>query len=163
MIEALATIGVYGTTETTFFDAVTRFGTTAFVDTRRRRGLRGAEYAYANAARLEASLRERGIGYVHRLDLAPSESSRAIEKARDAAGGVAKRQRVGLSSEFIAGFEAECLREFDADAFAAGFPPGSRVVLFCVEQDPGACHRSLIADHLAQRLGIPWRDLTPGG
>ena len=50
MAEVL-TIGAYGWDAETFFDALVRERVGVFCDLRRRRGVRGPEYAFANSAR----------------------------------------------------------------------------------------------------------------
>ena len=67
------------------------------LDVRQRRGVRGAEYAWANARRLEASLREAGIGYQHLPELAPTTSMREAQYEADAARGEGKRSRTVLA------------------------------------------------------------------
>lgn len=156
------TIGVYGFDEAGFFAALQEAGVDAFCDTRRRRGVRGSSYAFANAGRLQARLAELDIAYVHRLDLAPSRELRAAEARRDRAAQVTKRGRIELSAEFCAGYRAECLEDFDSAEFAASFGPDvRRVVLFCVEREPGACHRSIIAERLEMDLAITVCHLLP--
>jgi uncharacterized protein (DUF488 family) len=77
----IVTIGVYGFDAESFFAALQRAGVDTLCDIRRRRGVRGSEYAFANRARLEARLAARGIRYVHRLDLAPSTALREAQYA----------------------------------------------------------------------------------
>jgi uncharacterized protein (DUF488 family) len=135
------TIGAYGWSEATFFAALQSAGVRTFCDIRRRRGVRGHEYAFANAGRLQARLTELGIAYVHRLDLAPSDALRQAQARADAKDHTARRSRTELTAEFAAAFENEVLTGFDPAAFLAGFAEAGPVVLFCVERDPQACHR----------------------
>jgi uncharacterized protein (DUF488 family) len=156
------TIGVYGFTEDGFFDALRAAGIDTFCDLRRRRGVRGSEYAFVNAARLQQELAARGIAYRHFLELAPSRELREAQAAEDRAARVAKRQRTGLSDGFAAGYREECLAGFDGAAFAAALGPDARrVVLFCVEREPSACHRSLVAERLERDLGAAVTHLVP--
>lgn len=160
----IVTIGVYGFDEERFFAALQRAGVDTLCDIRRRRGVRGSEYAFANRARLEARLAALGIRYVHRLDLAPSNELRQGQYSVDAAAGVAKRQRAELSSAFAAGYRRECLGAFDSHHFAADLGEDAHVVaLLCVESAPAACHRSLVAERLAADLGLGVTDLLPDG
>lgn len=158
---AIATIGVYGTTRESFFGALREFGATHFVDIRRRRGLRGHEYAYANATALQSELSALGIAYVHELRLAASNEARSAQIAVDKATDAGQRSRASLSPEFAARYRSECLEGFDVAEFMAQFPPCAKIVLFCVERSPDACHRSLAAEHIAVFCGVPWRDITP--
>ncbi|GMV87897.1 MAG: hypothetical protein AMXMBFR81_08280 [Chthonomonas sp.] len=161
MSREIFTIGVYGTTESGFFQALSDHGITHFVDVRRRRGVRGSLHTYANAKALEAKLSAMGITYVHRQDLSPSLETRALQKAADAASDETKRGRTGLAPAFVQGYESDCLNHFDAVGFLTEFPADARIVLFCVESLPEACHRSLLAERLAQAEAKRWFDITP--
>jgi uncharacterized protein (DUF488 family) len=158
MVEVL-TIGAHGWSATAFFDALVRERVGVFCDLRRRRGVRGAEYAFANSARLQGRLDELGIAYRHRLDLAPSTAIRQAQYAVDESMGVAKRERTQLAPAFAAAYAEECLADFDPAEFLADLAPGP-ICLFCVEREPAACHRSLVAERLAA-AGAPVRHLVP--
>jgi uncharacterized protein (DUF488 family) len=158
----IVTIGVYGYDAESFFAALQCAGVDTLCDIRRRRGVRGSEYAFANRVRLEARLTAFGIRYVHRLDLAPSNELRHAQYSVDASAGVAKRQRAILSPAFAEGYRHECLDVFDGQQFAADLGDTAHVVaLLCVESAPAACHRSLAAERLAQALGLPVEHLLP--
>ncbi len=158
----VVTIGVYGFDAETFFTALQRAGVDTLCDIRRRRGVRGSEYAFANRARLEARLAALGIRYVHRLALAPSTELRQDQYRVDAVDGVTKRQREALSPAFAEGYHRECLTAFDSRQFAADLGEDAYVVaLLCVETAPAACHRSLAAARLAEDLGLDVEHLLP--
>lgn len=160
----IVTIGAYGWDEERFFAALQDAGVDTFCDVRQRRGVRGREYAFANSGRLQARLGALGIRYIHRLDLAPSAALRAVQGAADAASHTGKRQRAALSPEFVRAYTADRLEGFDSAAFAASLGAETRVVaLFCVEGEPAACHRSLLAARLADALGVRVRHLAPAG
>ncbi|MBV6503915.1 MAG: hypothetical protein AKCLJLPJ_02009 [Fimbriimonadales bacterium] len=163
MSQRVFTIGVYGTTEATFFIALCEHGITHFIDVRRRRGMRGSQYAYANATALQKKLREVGIEYEHHRELSPSKEIREVQKAADTDAGTTKTARIQLCSEFVRRYESECLAGFDVCAFLGTFPENAKLVLFCVEKQPQACHRSLLAEHIQGATGVVWRDITPGG
>jgi hypothetical protein len=155
------TIGVYGYDAAGFFAALQAAHVDTFCDIRRRRAVRGREYAFANSNRLQARLAELGIRYVHRLDLAPSNALRNVQHTVDEAAHVARRQRAALSQAFVAGYQAECMAPFNAPAFAASFGPDARVVaLCCVEREPAACHRALLAARLEADLGVKVKHLV---
>ncbi len=155
-LPSLVTIGVYGSNEASFFDALQQAGVDTFVDVRARRGVRGAAYAFANSQRLQARLAEMGIRYVHRPDLAPSAATRGQQVAADKASKIAKRQRAVLDPAFAAAYRQERLAGFDSRQFIADLGPEARVVaLFCVEREPAACHRSLLATRVQRDLGLP--------
>jgi hypothetical protein len=162
MTPEIVTIGVYGWDEASFWAALQAAGVDTFVDIRRRRGVRGAAYAFANAGRLQAGLAALGIRYLHRLDLAPSLETRAAQETADRAAHVVRRQRTALDPAFSERYQRECLASFDSRAFLALLDPGARVIaLFCVEGEPAACHRSLLAARLASDLSLVVEHLRP--
>jgi hypothetical protein len=74
----------------------------------------------------------------------------------------AKRKRTELSEDFIRGYREDCLRHLDGAAFLEHVGQEARViVLFCVERDPAACHRSLLAAGLQDILNCKVLHLTP--
>lgn len=151
----IVTLGVYGSTEDSFFGALRDAGVDTFVDVRQRRGLRGSQYAYANSTRLQQRLAELGIRYVHLKDLAPTSSVRERQKAADKQAGISKRDRDRLGEAFVEAYQSEILAPYDLDAFFEALPEDAQTVaLFCVEQAPAACHRSLLADALRQEYGL---------
>jgi len=151
----IVTIGVYGYEEEEFFAALANARVDLFCDVRRRRGVRGALYAFANSQRLQARLAEMGIRYLHRQDLAPDNDIRQAQYAVDKSQKVAKRQREVLSPEFITAYGERVLSSFDSRAFVESLPADTQVLaFFCVERAPEACHRLLLAEKLAQDLGL---------
>jgi uncharacterized protein (DUF488 family) len=157
----IITIGAIGYTAESFFQALQSAGVDTLVDIRRRRAVRGHDYAFANSQRLQARLAESGIRYLHRLDLAPPSTARQQQHAADKAAGVATRKRTELSPEFVAIYERDVLGSFDPDSLLADLSPDARVVaLMCVERRPEVCHRSLLAARLHHALGVEVRHLT---
>lgn len=156
------TIGAYGWDEADFVQVIRDVSPDVFVDVRRRRGLRGREYAWANSTRLQATLADAGVPYVHRLDVAPSDATRHIV-ARDAdAAGIGYRNRTSLSQDYLDAYGHEVLEGFDASEFVASLGDGiETVVLFCVERVPAACHRSLLAERMAGDLGAEVMHIVP--
>lgn len=160
--EALLSIGVYGFTEGSFFEALQRASVDCFCDVRARRGLRGSEYAFANSKRLQSRLESLGIAYVHIKDLAPSSTVREAQHAEDARMGVAKRSRSELGAAFKEHYIRENLIDFDASDLLENVLGGARrPVFFCVEREPNACHRSLLTDELAKQTGLPVEHIVP--
>lgn len=158
----LVTLGVYDTSEAAFFAALQAAGVDTFCDIRYRRGVRGSKYAFVNSVRLQRRLAELGIRYLHCRDLAPSPGLRQRQASADEAEGTTKRQRRVLGEVFIAGYGEECLARFDSRRFIERLGAGARVVaLFCVEREPAACHRSLLAEKLRQDLGLAVEHLRP--
>jgi uncharacterized protein (DUF488 family) len=158
----LVTLGVYDSGEEAFFAALQAAGVDTFCDIRYRRGVRGSAYAFVNSARLQRRLAELGIRYLHCRDLAPSPLLRQRQASADEAQGTKKRQRRVLGDVFISGYGEECLARFDSRRFIERLGAGARVVaLFCVEREPAACHRSLLAEKLQQDLGMEVEHLRP--
>ena len=151
------TIGVYGWTLPRFLDALREKSVELVVDVRQRRGVRGSEYAWANAGRLQEALADAGIGYAHRKQLAPTTELRQLQYRADEAAGVGKRTRMELAPEYRAGYLREILDRADLTPLLAELP----AALVCVERDPEACHRSLIAARLAEEHGVAVEHLRP--
>jgi uncharacterized protein (DUF488 family) len=151
----IVTIGVYGYDEATFFAALQAAGVDVFCDLRARRAVRGAQYAFANSRRLQARLAALGIAYRHYPELAPPAALRKLQYTADDSRGVGKRQRTALDPAFVAIYEREVLASFSPAEFLASLPAGAHVAaLFCVEREPAACHRALVAARLATDLGL---------
>jgi uncharacterized protein (DUF488 family) len=144
------TIGVYHSTEKEFFDKLTANGIDTFCDIRQRRAVRGAQYAFVNSNKLQKKLTELGINYDHILNLAAPDEIRELQKRNDLKKGVAQRDRQMLDEEFKAGYKNSVLDKFDFSSFIQNLEnSGSKkVVLFCVEEKPEACHRSMVAQKL---------------
>ena len=158
----LLTIGVYGFDEEDFYSVLLHKGVDGFCDIRQRRGLRGSRYAFANSRRLQEKLKDLGIHYVHIKALAPTEEIRRLQKTADQSSQTKKRQRGGLSNDFIEAYKAAILDHYDPETFLDEIGQGREaVVLFCVEREPKACHRSLAADFLAQMLDLEVEHIRP--
>jgi uncharacterized protein (DUF488 family) len=132
------------------------------LDVRQRRGVRGPDYAWANSARLQRMLAEAGIDYRHHKELAPTTELRQLQYREDDRQGVGKRSRKELAGKYRERYLAEILDRADLDAVVAELPAGRAAALLCVERDPEACHRSLIADRLAADHGVEVSHLLPG-
>src|SRR5215210_7531193 len=145
----LATIGVYGFEPEGFVDELRAGDVQVLLDVRQRRGVRGPEYAWANSARLQAALAEAGIEYRHLKELAPTTELRQLQYAEDARAGVGKRSRAELAPGYVERYTREILDPVGVDAVVEALPAAGRAALLCVERDPEACHRSLIADRVA--------------
>lgn len=145
------TIGVYNSTEKEFFEKLTQNNIDTFCDIRQRRGVRGAKYAFVNSNRLQDKLDELEIKYGHILALAPTYEIRDLQKEDDIRKGELKRERQELGQVFINEYKNRILEGFDYENFIEKLDQAgaSRIVLFCVEEHPGACHRSIVTDALA--------------
>jgi uncharacterized protein (DUF488 family) len=132
------------------------------VDVRQRRGVRGPEYAWANAKRLQAALAGAGIAYSHHQELAPTTELRQLQYREDDRLGAGKRSRTSLAPEYRERYLREILGRVDLAPLVEELPPDAASALLCVERDPEACHRSLIAERLAEEYGLPVLHLRPG-
>ncbi len=177
-MDRIFTIGVYGFTEAAFFDALKDNKIDLFIDIRARRGMRGAEYKFANSSYLQAKLKETGIGYAHLKDLAPSPEMRASQRQADKRENIKKRARPELSKAFIKAYKKDVLKTYkrkpenkfyaskmlEQARQLAQYPSGRplrHIALFCVEQHPQACHRSLVAEVLSKQLGVKIENIKP--
>jgi uncharacterized protein (DUF488 family) len=162
-VRTVATIGVYGFTAEAFLERLREADVGLLLDVRQRRGVRGPEYAWANSARLQAALAAAGIGYHHHKELAPTTELRQLQYREDDRQGVGKRSRTELAPEYRERYLVEILDRADLGAVAAELPADRAAALMCVERDPEACHRSLIAERLTAEYGVEVIHLRPGG
>ncbi len=175
-LKSIFTIGVYGSTEESFFCALVENEIELFIDIRARRGMRGSTYSYANSRYLQAKLKALGIYYAHLKELAPTKDIRALQWQADKQEHTRKRDRTGLSAAYVEAYKKHVLRYgkrkaeqiLDPETVLerakqlAGFPsdrPLKRYVLFCVESNAEACHRSLVAARFKDKMGGKVRHL----
>ncbi|MET0614345.1 MAG: DUF488 domain-containing protein [Thermoleophilaceae bacterium] len=157
----LTTIGVYGWDADAFMRALRDADVRLLLDVRQRRGVRGSEYAWANSKRLQAALEDAAIAYEHHPELAPTTEMRRLQYAEDDRQGVGKRSRTELAPAYVERYTREILDRADLGEVAAALPTDGAGALFCVERDPEACHRSLVADRLASDHGVSVTHLRP--
>ncbi|MCK8436545.1 DUF488 domain-containing protein [Streptomyces sp. D2-8] len=158
----MVTIGVYGFDGDSFLRRLRHADVRVLLDVRQRRGVRGPEYAWANSLRLRAALAHAGIAYEHHPELAPTTELRRLQYAEDDRRGVGKRTRRELAAEYTRRYTTEILDRADLTPVVAALPSSGTAALFCVERDPEACHRSLIAQRLAERHHVTIEHLRPG-
>jgi uncharacterized protein (DUF488 family) len=160
-VKRVVTIGVYDWDQATFLAALNRDDVKLLLDVRQRRGVRGRQYAWANSLRLQSALAAAAITYRHVPELAPTTELRTLQYAQDAREGVGKRSRVRLAEVYRDRYTREILASVDLAPLVAGLPDAGAAALLCVERDPEACHRSLIADRLSQRCPVAVEHLRP--
>jgi uncharacterized protein (DUF488 family) len=160
-VVVLVTIGVYGFDEESFLRRLRDADVHRLLDVRQRRGVRGPEYAWANSRRLQAALAEAGIAYEHHPGLAPTTELRRLQYAEDDRQGVGKRSRHELSADYARRYTTEILDRADLTPIVAARPSSGATALLCVERDPEACHRSLIARRLTEQHHIKVEHLRP--
>jgi uncharacterized protein (DUF488 family) len=161
-VASLATIGVYGFTAETFLAGLRKADVRQILDVRQRRGVRGSEYAWANSRRLQAALADAGVDYRHHPELAPTTELRQLQYREDERQGVGKRSRAELAPEYRERYTREILDRADLEPLVARFPAAGMAALLCVERDPEACHRSLVAERIEALYGLTPAHLRPG-
>lgn len=160
-MRSIVTIGVYGFDGESFLQRLRHADVRLLLDVRQRRGVRGAAYAWANARRLQAALAQAGIAYEHHLELAPTTALRQLQYAEDARQKVGKRSRRELAAEYTRRYTSEILDRADLTRIVSELPNLGSVALLCVERDPEACHRSLIAQRLSEHYHITVEHVRP--
>ena len=156
----IATIGVYGFDLPGFLETLGSAEIDLVLDVRQRRGVRGPQYAWANSRRLQAALAEAGLGYRHLKELAPTAELRQLQYREDDRLGEGKRSRTRLAPVYAGRYTSEILDPADLSPIAA-IAAEALPALLCVERDPEACHRSLIADRLSRDWGCEVTHLRP--
>lgn len=148
------TIGVYGSTEKQFFGKLAESEIDTFCDIRQRRGVRGSQYAFVNSKRLQDKLFDMGIGYTYLKELSPTNEIRAAQKEADKRNGIQKKDRTRLGEVFISGYR-EHIADYDFCALVEKLKDmhADKVVFFCVEESPYACHRSIVAERIHKLFG----------
>jgi uncharacterized protein (DUF488 family) len=160
-VPSLATIGVYGFDGARFAQALRAADVSLVVDVRQRRGVRGPQYSWANARRLQALLAGADIGYSHHRELAPTTELRHLQYREDDRQGVGKRSRRQLAPEYVERYTRDILDRAPLEVLVGELPTDHRAALMCVEASAAACHRSLIAQRLAERYGLAVIHLEP--
>jgi len=153
-MKRIATVGIYEFDAHSFIRALDGAGVTQVIDIRQRRGVRGTEYAWANAQRLQRMLAEARIAYEYHPELAPDTELRQVQYREDAKQGVGKRSREQLSREYIRTYTEEILDLVPLNPLIGCLPVHGIAALLCVEATAAACHRSLVAQRLADRYGF---------
>ena len=150
------TIGVYGSTEEEFFGKLIKSQIDLFCDIRQRRGVRGRQYAFVNSSYLQKKLSELGIGYLYEKRYAPTREIREMQWAEDKEVHQTKKSRETLGHAFCCGYEQLILDKENLDELMVSFESmnAQRVVLFCLESRPEACHRSLLAHRLSEKYHL---------
>jgi uncharacterized protein (DUF488 family) len=157
----VVTIGVYDWDLDTFLAALADADVRLLLDVRQRRGVRGPQYSWANSLRLQRALAQAGVGYQHHPELAPTTELRHLQYAEDARQKVGKRSRVELAPDYRLRYTQEILERVDLGPLVKQLPSAGACALFCVERDPEACHRSIIAERLRADYQVLTAHLRP--
>lgn len=160
-VPRIATIGVYEFDAASFIRALDAGGVSRILDIRQRRGVRGSQYAWANAQRLQALLAAAHIGYEHHPELAPTTELRQLQYRDDAHQGVGKRSRLRLAPDYTRAYTEEILDLVPLEPLVKRLPVHGIAALMCVEATAEACHRSLVAERLSERFGFEVTNIEP--
>jgi len=155
------TIGVYNKTEQEFFNLLINNKVDLFCDIRQRRGVRGAKYSFVNSNKLQSKLEELGINYIYISGLAPTKEIRELQKNADYENKELKSKRTKLGEVFVREFTNTVLMGFDFEKFFESIKQfkGKKIVLFCVEENAEACHRSLVSSILQNNYKLKVKNL----
>lgn len=152
MAMKIFTIGVYRSTEEEFFNKLIANKIDTFCDVRQRRGVRGSKYSFVNSKYLQSKLAALGINYIYEKRLAPTSEIREMQWAKDKLEHQTKKTREVLGHAFVCGYEDMVLSKYNFEELINLFKKHrtQNVVFFCLETNPEACHRSLLAKKLAK-------------
>lgn len=147
-MERLLTIGYQDTSQAAVLGALRQAGATVLVDVRAIAASRRPGFA---KSQLAAGVSGIGLGYLHLRSLGTPADGRAA--ARDGRHDDLRR---------IYGQHLETPEAQHQLAQLAGLvQSGQRACLLCLERQPHHCHRSLIAERLAETLGCQIEHLLP--
>ena len=147
-IRPVATVGYQATTVSHFLEALRDAGIGLLVDVRAVASSRRPGFS---KTRLAANLAEAGIDYLHLRGLGTPAEGRAAARA-----GRSDEMRA-IFRQHLATPEAQA----ELAALADLVRGGRHVCLLCFEADPAHCHRTLVADALAELLPIRVTHLHP--
>jgi len=148
------TIGVYNSTEESYFQKLVENKVDVFCDIRQRRGVRGSQYKYVNSNYLQRKLIELGVKYIYVKELAPTNEIRQKQKDADKINKETKKNRACLGQVFVNEYNKQILDKFDFDDLVNKLNEAQRPVFFCVEENAEACHRSLVAKTLSNKMDV---------
>jgi len=141
----LFTIGYENRTQAELVERLGRAGVRTLIDVRAVASSRRAGFS---KTLLAAGLAEAGIGYLHLRDLGTPKAGRIAARA----GRTAEMRRI-----YEAHLEEPAAQLQLADAARAARAGPS--ALMCLEAEARRCHRSIIADRLAETAGLEIENL----
>lgn len=144
----VATIGYEGTTVPAFLGALRGARVELLVDVRAVASSRRPGFAKTALAANAGSI---GVDYLHLRGLGTPADGRAAARA----GRHAEMHEI-----FRAHLATSAARD-DLETLADLVRSGRRVCLLCFEADPAHCHRTLVAEALAELVPIDVRHLRP--
>lgn len=139
------TVGYQGVSMPQLLDSLEHAGVTLVVDTRETPTSRRVEF---RSKRMADALGTRSIRY---LSLPGLGAPKAL------------RETVSRWPEFAAGYRSRLEEHSGTVAQLLDLARGQRVCLLCFEDDPLACHRSILVDELQRQLpSVTTLHLRPG-
>lgn len=141
----LATIGYEGAAIEDFLATLRHSGVVKLIDIRQVAASRRPGYSKAS---LRGAVESVGIGYIHLDGLGDPKEGR--EAARE--GRIAEFKHIFIGHLGTAEAQADLQT-------AAGLAVLGGACLLCYERQPALCHRSIVADALAKRIGLEVRHL----
>jgi uncharacterized protein (DUF488 family) len=141
----LATIGYENDTQAGAIDKLKAAGVDIVLDVRAVASSRKAGFSKNILA---ASLAEAGIDYLHLQKLGTPKAGREAARAG----------RIEEMREIFEGHLAEPAAQVEL-AKAGEIASVRKAALLCYEADPARCHRSIVAQHLKETLGLQIEDL----
>jgi uncharacterized protein (DUF488 family) len=147
-MHTLSTIGYEASTVPDFLRALAEADIQLLIDVRAVAASRRPGFA---KTRLAANLAEVSIDYIHMRGLGTPSDGRAAAKA----GRHAEMRSIFM--QHLATPDAQAVLHDLADLIRTG----RRICILCFEADPAHCHRSMIADALAERMPLEVQHLHP--
>src|SRR5688500_2600305 len=148
-MKTIATIGYEAATMRSFVETLKDAKVQLLVDVRAVASSRRPGFA---KTKLAANLAEAGIDYLHLRDLGTPADGRAAARA-------------GRHDEMRAIFMEQLATpaaQAQLDTVQELVTSGRRIALLCFEANPEHCHRTLVANALAERIPIRIEHLAPG-
>jgi uncharacterized protein (DUF488 family) len=143
----VATIGYEDATVPRFLEALRQAGVDLLVDVRAVASSRKPGFA---KSKLAANVGGAGMEYLHLRGLGTPAEGRAAARA----GHHDEMRRI-----FLEHLETSAAQD-ELEALAELVRAGRRVCLLCLEANPEHCHRSIVAEALAERVPIEVRHLS---
>jgi uncharacterized protein (DUF488 family) len=133
------TIGYEGRTKEDFLSLLIEKKISTVLDIRHRPFSRKKDFSKTP---LKNALAERGIGYVHLPELGvPPDIREQFRQEKD--------------GDILRSFLCESLRQHgDLLMRVLDSHSDGNICLLCLEKDPSCCHRTVVADYLAERHGF---------
>jgi len=138
-MQTIHTVGTQGMDDDTFITLLRQHGVDAVIDIRLRN--EGRYYRFASGQHIKALCEANGIAYRHDIRFSPTAAM--LDRFR------AEHDWLAYEEAYLTLFSQRGMAGLWGDV-AGVF---SRPCLLCAEKTPEHCHRRLLAEHLAERVG----------